>query len=242
MAYKKSYTRRPRTSYNSKKSGKSFSTYAGKSALTFAKALAGSSLAGDILKKALGLNTEKHWLDTVETNVGTGSVCSPMAYPIVIPQGDSTNSRQGATCRLTSYTCKIRLQANSAATTPSMVRVMFVKFRDTRGANPGPADFLDTTNRITSLYNMGDDVDAVGFNVLYDRTIQMPLYTSEDSVKLLTFNYTPLKHHLKWTASDTTGVVTNLQDGFIRGYIMTSDTGANTPNYWADHRVKFVDN
>lgn len=240
MAYKKSYTRRPAT--KSYKTGKSFASYAGKSALTFAKAVAGSAIAGEILKKALGLNTEKHWLDTVETNIGINSSAGALANPLVIPQGDSVNARQGASCRLDSYTCKLRIQANAAATTPNMVRIMFVKFKDTRGTTPSSADFLDAPGRITSQLNMGDNTGSVGYTVLFDRTIPINVYTSDDSTKVITFRYNPRSHHLKWTAADTTGALSSLNDGFIRGYIWTSETGANTPNYWADHRIRFVDN
>lgn len=203
-------------------------------------ALKGFALAK--LKSKLGLNTEKKWLDTIETNVGTNSTCVAMAYALTIPQGDTVNARNGQSIRMTGYQCRIRIQANAAATTPCYVRIMFVKFKDTRGTTPASSDFLDATNRITSLYDMGDAAASIGYSVLYDRTVPINIYTSDDSTKFLVFNYTPLSHHLKWDATDTTGNVSSLQDGFIRGFIMTSETGVNTPNYFADHRVKFVDN
>lgn len=201
-----------------------------------------SGYALNKLKSKLGLNTEKHWLDTIETNLGTSSTCTPMAYPLTIPQGDTVNTRSGSSCRLTSYTCKIRLQANAAATTPCYVRIMFVKFKETRGASPTASFFLDSSTRITSQYQMGDSANASGYSILFDRTIPINIITSDDSTKMINFKYTPLVHHLKWDSTDTTGNAANLSDGFIRGFIFTSETGANTPNYWADHRVKFVDN
>jgi len=63
-----------------------------------------------LLKKKLGLNTEKHWLDTLETNVATASTASVMANPMVIPQGDTVNTRNGNTVRMTSLVLKGRIQ------------------------------------------------------------------------------------------------------------------------------------
>jgi len=74
-----------------------------------------------LLKKKLGLNTEKHWLDTLETNVATASTASVMANPMVIPQGDTVNTRNGNTVRMTSLVLKGRIQANTAATAGCLV-------------------------------------------------------------------------------------------------------------------------
>jgi len=224
--------------------GKSFSSYGGKSMLQFAKSFAEPSaqLATAYLKKALGLNTETKWVDTVETNTGTNSSAQALANPLLIPQGDTANSRNGDSVRLTSYTCRLRIMANTAATTPTFVRIIFVKFKDSRGEQPGASQFLDSASRITSFYNMGDTILSTGYTILFDKTIPINISSSDDSTKMVTFNYKPLQHHLKWLATDTSGAITNLMDGYVRGYIMTSETGSNTPNYWADHRVKFVDN
>lgn len=204
-----------------------------------------SSLTGvglSILKAKLGLNTETHWLDTVETNVATNATCGTMAYTLGIPVDDTINGRNGAKVRLTSYTCLGRISSNTAATTGALVRVFFVKWRNTRGSSPSAAAFLDSSTRITSPYNMGDAVSTSGYKVLYDRTFKLAPPGNEGDRATFTFNYTPLRHMLEWTTANTDGIDSAMQDGYIRGYIMTDETGANTPNYWANHRVKFVDN
>lgn len=235
---KRSFTRVTRRTY------RGASSYGGKSLFTLAKAFAkpGAKLATTYMKKALGLNTETHWLDTIETNAATSSTMSPLSTPLTIPIGDTCNTRTGASCRLTSYTCKLRIMANTAATTTCLVRVIFVTIKDTRGQTFGASTFLDSNTRITSQYNMGDAVSSVGYNIIYDRTFELALSGDERSTKLINFNYRPLAHHLKWDSADTTGTASSLISGFVKGFIMTSETGANTPNYWADHRVKFVDN
>jgi len=236
MAYTRRSTRRP--TYRKKR------TYRKKAPASFSST-ALSALKGyglKILKSKLGINTEYHWLDTQDISVTTTSTCSPMAYPLTIPQGDSPNQRQGATVRLTSYVCKIRIQPNTAGLIPCHVRVIFVKFSPTRGSSPTASFFLDSSTRTTSHYQMGDSANAIGYTILYDKTVTVPLYTAAEKVPDLTFSYTPLDHHLKWDSADTTGNASNLAEGFVRGYIFTSDTSANGPVYTADHRIKFVDN
>lgn len=235
MPYKRNYKRRTykKRPYRKPRTAQSL----GSTALSMLK---GYALAK--LKSRLGLNTEKHWLDTIETNTATSSTMGTMSYPLTIPIGDTVNTRTGSTCRLVSYNCRIRVQANTAATAPTFVRVMFVSFKDTRGTSYGASTFLDNNQRITSLYNMGDAVSSVGYKVLLDQTFPIGNSDADNAQKLINFVYKPLNHHLKWDSADTTGVAADLLTGFVRGYIMTSETGANTPNYWADHRVKWVDN
>jgi len=103
-----------------------------------------------LLKKKLGLNTEKHWLDTLETNVATASTASVMANPMVIPQGDTVNTRNGNTVRMTSLVLKGRIQANTAATAGCLVRVLVVKYNYIHGTTVGVGNVLDQTARITS--------------------------------------------------------------------------------------------
>lgn len=235
MAYRKTYRRK----FPSKR------RYRRRPAKSSLGAMAIKGLGGfalKMLKSKLGLNTEKHWLDTVETNVGTSSTCSAMTNPLVIPIGDNVNTRTGNSIRMTSYVVRGRIQANTAATTATFVRVFFVTFSQVRGSNPAAAAFLDSTSRITSQYNMGDSASASGYKVLYDRTFKIEISGQTGDLAHFNFVFNPLSYHINWDSSDTTGAVASLSSNQIRGYIMTSETGANTPNYWADHRVKFVDN
>lgn len=196
------------------------------------------------LKQKLGLNTETHWQDSTETTVATSNTCLSMVYPYSIPVDDTVNGRTGNTVRCISYTVTGRIQANTAATTGCLVRIFFVKFKDVRGrlGSLDATDFLDSTTRITTKYNMGDNVDAIGYTVLYDRTFKISVNGQDNDTQPFHFEYKALNYHLKWQASDTTGAIGNLMSDAVRGFIMTSETGANTPNYWADHRVRFVDN
>lgn len=212
--------------------------------LQFAKALAGPTgeIASAYFKKALGLNTENKWLDTIETNVGTSSTATAMANPLVIPVGDGANERDGMSVRLTSYTVRGRIQANTAATTGCMVRILFVKAKDIRGVAFTAADFLDSQTRITSFYNKGDRAASTGYTVLYDKTFSISINGQDGDTRFFRFTYKPLQHHLKWDAQNTDGAISDLAGDQIRGYIYTSEAGANTPNYFADHRLCFVDN
>jgi len=196
------------------------------------------------LKQKLGLNTESHWLDTVETNVATTSSALTMAYPYVIPIGDTVNSRTGRSVRVTSYKVRGRIQANTAATSGCLVRILFVKWKDIRGRSTGliGSDFLDDPARITTQYNMGDTADATGYTVLYDKTFSISINGQDGDTHQFNFIYKAPNFHLQWESTDTTGAQASLMSDTVRGYIYTSEAGANTPNYWCDHRCRFVDN
>lgn len=230
-AYRKKTYRKKR--YTKRKPSTSYGTIA-------LNALKGYAL--NKLKSRLGLNTESHWVDTVETNIGTGSTLSVMANPLVIPMGDTVNTRTGSSVRLTSMVVRCRIQANTAATTGTFVRVIFARIKDIRGTGFPAANILDDTQRITSHYNMGDRADAIGYTILFDKTFKIEINGQTGDIAQFMFKYKPTVHHLKWISTDTTGALTNLMSDQVRGFIMTSETGANTPNYWADYRVKFVDN
>jgi len=235
MVYRRrAYNKRPTRRYRRYKKPSSSLTKTAISGL--------GGLALTLLKAKLGLNTEKHWLDTVETNVATSATCSTMAYAQGIPVDDTVNGRNGAKVRMTSYTCNGRISSNTAATTGALVRVMFVSFRQTRGSSPTSGAFLDSNTRITSPYNMGDAVSSTGFKVLYDKTFKLAPPGNEGDRATFNFHYRSIRHMLEWTTANTDGVDSAMQDGYVRGFIMTDETGANTPNYWANHRVKFVDN
>lgn len=235
MPYRRTYSRRNRftkkRSYKRKARG-------GGSSLVSSLGRVGLNL----LKAKLGLNTEMHWYDVLDTNTATSSSCATMANPILIPIGDTVNTRTGNSVRLVSYQLKGRIQANTAATTGCLVRVFVVKFKYIRGTAPSASNFLDSASQITSPYNMGDAAAAGGYTVLYDRTFSVSVNGQDGDTHQFGFTYKPLTHHLKWDSSDTTGALTSLTDGYIRGFIMTSETGANPPNFWANHRVRFVDN
>jgi len=72
--------------------------------------------------------------------------------------------------------------------------------------------------------------------------LQISVSGQENDTVMFAFTYRPTNHHIKWESSDTTGALSSMINGQVRGIIMTSETGANPPNYWADWRVKFVDN
>lgn len=191
-----------------------------------------------ILKRMLGLNTEQHWVDTVETAVALTTTAADMAYALTIPVDDTANGRNGLTVRLTSYTCTINIRAGTVGNT---TRVLFVKYKDTRGTTPTSAACLDAPTRITSPYNMGDAVAASGYTVLFDRSYALAAAGQDGDRKIVKFKYTPLNHHLSWTSANTTGVASAMSDGYIIGYIYTDNVGTSA-DYSANHRIKFVDN
>lgn len=190
------------------------------------------------LKQKLGLNTEKHWVDTLETAVTLTTSAADMAYAFLIPQDDTVNGRNGQTVRLVSYNCVINLNSGTAG---NQTRIIFVRWRNTRGATPSGTNLLDAPARITSPFNMGDTVSSTGFTVLFDKTYALAATGQDGDRKIIRFSYRPRAHHLTWTSSNTTGVASALTDGYVIGYIYT-DNIATSAGYSANHRIKFVDN
>lgn len=235
------YTRKRKSPYKAKRKPRSAPKASKGAAIAGTLAAAAGTFGWKLLKNKLGLNTEMHWVDFVETNVGTSTTISPFTYPLTIAVGDSVNQRTGSSIRLQSYRVNGYLQTNTAATQGCLVRIIFVKFRQTRG-NSITTQFLDSSSRITSHYNRGDSISATGYTILYDKTFALEKSGSGRDNIPFEFDYSPTEHHVKFDASGTAGGVTETEDGFIRGYIMTSESTANTPNYWVDHRVSFVDN
>jgi len=223
---------------NKRKGGRKWRKHVG-------KALSSLTDAGvTYLRAKLGLNTETHWIDTIQSNVATTNTALSMSYPFLIPVGDSANQRNGSQVRATSYIVSGRIQANTAATAGCLVRIIFVRFNDVRGRGSAldGTDFLDDPTRITSMYNMGDTADAFGYSILYDRMYSISVSGQDGDTHRFKFSYSPMNWHLKWLTSNTDGAQGDLQSDIVKGFIYTSETGANTPNFWADHRVKFVDN
>lgn len=234
------YRRTAKKKTYKKKAYKPRSNWKSNIAKAAATGLAGYGLK--LLKNKLGLNTETHWVDTLDTSTSISSTMTNITNPLVIPIGDTVNTRTGNGIRVTSWHFNIRIQANAAAIAGNFVRLILYNQKIVRGSALLPNDLMDSTTRVTSAYNMGDSVNSVGYNILYDKTVKLSPSGQDGDIVHLDYVWTPLNWHVEWTAGDTAGTLANVVQGVFRACIMTSEPTANTPNFWCDQRVKFVDN
>lgn len=231
MAYKRRSNRRKSRKPKSKSS----------SSLAKAVAIGLTGVALTLLKHKLGLNTETKYLDTPVASTSITTTCTGVSIPIAIPQGNTTNTRNGDGLRITSYKLSMLLNANSAATRTTMVRILIVKFRDSRGATMASDVFLDEPTNVNSFLNMGNTVSGGGYTILRDVTIPLEATSTEGNQRMFKFSWKPKNHHVKWTDADTTGASNNIITGLFSAFIFCNN-GTNIPTYSAQQRVRFVDN
>lgn len=198
-------------------------------------------IALKILKNKLGLNTEAKYLDTVmgSTTV-TSATWTGLTPSIVIPQGNTTNTRSGNNCRMTHFSQKLTIRSGSSG---NAVRVRLVGFVQPRmqsaGAIFAAADiFEDATAQINTPLNMNTN----GYRVICDKTFEIAADPNEGSTRQINFNYKPLSHEIEWSSGDTAGLTTQLLRGYIKFFIMTDAAGGAEPTFTAYTRVRFVDN
>jgi len=233
------YSKRP--AYGKKRTYRK-KTYKRKPKSSFASA-AISAISGFALKKLknrLGLNTESKYLDTTVASTAIDTTFTGISTALTIPQGNTTNTRSGNNCRMTCYNMRLSLKQNSAATVGCRVRLIgYVQPRmQTAGAIFNANDILeDHTASLDTPYDMNTN----GYNIIYDKTFDLPAPTSEGANKTITFIYKPLAHEVEWNDADTTGSAANLLRGNLR-FLIADDAAASHPTYSAYTRVKFVDN
>lgn len=202
-----------------------------------------SAIKGYALKKLkdkLGLNTESKYLDTTVGVTAIDTTFTGISTALTIPQGNTTNTRSGNNLRMTCYNMRLSLKQNSAATVGCRVRLIgYVQPRmQTAGAIFNANDILeDSTASLDTPYDMNTN----GYNIIYDKTFDLPAPTSEGANKTISFIYKPLAHEVEWNDSDTTGSATNLLRGNLR-FLIADDASASHPTYSCYTRVKFVDN
>lgn len=231
MARRRSRTNRKKRSYRKKAAPRTLGARA-------VSAIGGFALK--VLKRKLGLNTEKHYVDTVD--VATAPTTTAAAFQtslLVIPMGDTVNTRTGRSIRITSINLRGLIRADAAATVTRRIRIIiFTQPKIVGGTLLNSADILaDSTANFMSPYNM----NTSGYKILYDHSWEIAPPGQEGSTREFFWNYRPLQHHVAWLATDTTGLLSNLLEGYVR-MICLSDSNTAAPNFDSYVRAKWVDN
>lgn len=208
------------------------------------------------LKSKLGMNAETKYRDTATTGFTVGALDALQQSQFnncqtAIAQGLTAQQRSGDSVRMTRMLLHGQLVAASTASRQVQVRVIIVNCGKVPASIVTSADILQDPTDVNSPLT-DDPVNTI--KVLVDRTIQVgsnaaavPLGNSAQPIQPFEFNYTPLDHHIRWTAADTTGTQANCIEGNIQVWMMASSIGgvaaaASTPTLSLWNRVEFVDN
>lgn len=207
-----------------------------------AKTLSGAyNMAGSALKTAKALkdliNVERKAFD-YNSNYATQTTTMSLQNVSIIPQGDTSVTRDGYSMKFESFQCRYSYypdpDAGTATQQPSLLRIMVVQCL---GDNAPDANYiLEGGTDVLSYRN----IDGTGdFRMIYDKVHIIGLYDTGGYIDIhIPQEKLPVKH-LTWSQSDTGG------SAFRKGAIYVcaiSDTVANPPVFQYRTRIRFVDN
>ncbi len=179
------------------------------------------------------LNVEIKNFDTKEQTVAI--IDTPLITQISnIPQGDSTNSRDGAQCKVLGIELNYVIFHNASAT-GTIVRVMVICDKQTNQAIYSAADLLEDASIIDNLMSPYNLNNKHRFRVLYDRRHNLSSTTASITVK----KFIKLKTLLRYDAS--TSAIADLTQNSL-SILKVSNEVTNDPSWNMFCRVRYVDN
>ncbi len=196
----------------------------------------GKNKALYMAKKALSmLNVEYKNHDVTLTNVTVPDTVGVIQQLTLINQGDTTNTRDGAQIKLTSFQIKGQCQLHTSATS-SVVRLMLILDKQTNQAIYTTADLLSNVTTVDSINAPLNLDNKHRFVVLWDKTLTM----SEIGNEVRQFKYYR-KLSLKLRFDASTGAIADLTS-YSLSLVRISNETTNLPNYSAIIRLRYVDN
>ncbi len=187
------------------------------------------------LKNRLGLNTEHKYVDTNGTTTVTGTLVNRIGSA-TIPQGDGVNARNGNSVRITSAELRIDAMPAAAATAPTTIRVIVVRFLQPTG--PVNTDILQVATDITSPLDAF--ISEHGIEILDDFLMRVPTVGGGVGA-YVSKTYTGLDWQMVWTEADTAGSPANLITGGITTWWMGNSI-STAPVMTSTMRLNYVDN
>ncbi len=180
------------------------------------------------------INVEYKFLDNHANLAASGMSATILDLPIMA-QGDTANTREGNSIKLTKCILNGNIIQHSSATN-SIVRLMLVWDAQANGAAPAIADILEdstATDNIISPYNVPF---KKRFFVLWDKVF--PLTANGGGVKAY-HKVVNLNHHVRYNGN--AGTVADLTSGNL-AFIHFSNEPTNTPSLTHWERIRFIDN
>jgi len=208
------------------------------------------------LKSKLGMNAETKYVDAATTGATVGALDALQQTQFnncqtAIAQGLTAQQGSGDSVRMTRYLLHGQIVAGLSSTRAASFRVSVINCGKVPASLVTSADILQDPTDVNSPLT-DDPVNTV--KVISDQTFTLGAYTNAAAVPgngpspivPYELNLTPLDHHIRWTAADTTGTQANCIEGNIQVWSMASSVsglalgGVPTLSLWS--RVEFVDN
>lgn len=208
-------------------------------------ALAKSPVFQNVLKLALGLNTETKYIDQAVSNqtIPNGLTLSTIQniFPL-IPQGNTNAQRQGDQFKMTSWNVRGEIFNQAGNLLPTRVRIIIVNWGTTLYSASNIADILQQNN-MDSMYTMDP---GYPHHILHDRIYDFGIYNATETrtqIRRFNFSYKPRNHIVEYTKGDTLGTQANCLRGFVGLYLLADNfTATFGPSLNVSTRMKYVDN
>lgn len=202
------------------------------------------------------MNVETKWFDLAAAPAAIPNTLNYLHQPSLgLAQGDTANSRDGASIRVKSIMTNIYLNASTCTQSESSVRLICI-YQPMVNGNPfttGGALLATASSpqALISPYSMNSN----GYSVVYDKVHKLgSAYINTNTSATATQSHAPqtkvIKHvykpkskmHIQWGSNDTTGANNSLLDKGFYAWFAYSTNNDNTSDIQFFSRVKYVDN
>lgn len=175
------------------------------------------------------LNPEYKFSDYASTGPisNAGTVFSNINF---LPLGDTAESRNGNSIKVTSHLLRFNIIRNTAATATTFRFIIFTDV-SSNGAVPAVVDVLDNSSALSPL----NSTNGARFHILMDRTYTL----SADKPIVASQYFRKMNHHIKFI--DNTASNSSLGQGPIYMLAISNET-TNTPTFALQSRIRFLDN
>lgn len=151
-----------------------------------------------------------------------------------VPQGDSSQSRDGSQLKITRNVLRYSICGGAVADT--LVRCMLVHDKQTNGAIYAIADLLQDSSVIDIINSPLNLDNKYRFRVLYDKVHKLSNASQNAIAVSKVLN---LSQRIRFDGTDTS--ITDLTSSSL-SFVMCSNQGASPPNLALFNRLRFVDN
>ena len=184
------------------------------------------------LKGVVNVDYKKHDIQQSQTAVATTPSIIQLSN---IAQGDTTNTRDGASVKIVSVRFSYSITGHASAP-QTLVRIMLVCDKQTNEAIYANDDLLEDISLADNIVSPRNLNNQRRFNVLYDK-IHKFSNTGEQAVHRVFHK----KLQLKLRYDNSAAAITSLTQSSL-SLVQFSDQATNTPLITSSIRLRYVDN
>ncbi len=184
------------------------------------------------VKGLVNVEFKNHDVQGTSVAIGTVPVITQLTN---IAQGDTTNTRDGASIKVTSFLFKYKILMSASAFN-TQVRVMLILDRQTNEAIYLSDDLLQDITVHDSIVSARNLNNAHRFKVLYDR---VHVYNISSKSNDYTEKY--IKLNIKLRYDNAAAAITSLTQQSL-SLLTVGNESSNQPNITSLIRIRYVDN